>query len=114
MQGMYLELKEFLERERLDRKKILNDLNDGLQKLKHTFPSASNCYEIIEKLNWTQSNEREFHSWQKKALSLFSLCKLYENSIHFKLPKLQEISKGITYEIISNSNNTNRQHLKRK
>jgi hypothetical protein len=106
MSALHLELQSFSLTEVLEYEEIVKDMKENIEKFERTLFPANKLHEVIEKLNCTQSNGLKI--WQRKALSILSLSRLYEHLIQLKLPKLQYLIKDVPYDIYSTYFNINK------
>lgn len=73
-------------------------LKNKLNEFHEILYPATKIYEIIARSNW--GTERlEAKIWRKQLLSLTSMCRLHENVIVEKLPKLETVTKNVLFDI---------------
>lgn len=108
MKLLRFELQELPLNDVAECREALSVFEENVEKFGQTFLPATKYYECLEQLSWFQNHEGALKGWYKKALSIFSMCKLYEGLIHTALPKLQQIAKGIRHDVYGSFSNTNR------
>eukprot|EP00826_Nyctotherus_ovalis_P027494 TRINITY_DN2148_c0_g1_i9.p5 TRINITY_DN2148_c0_g1~~TRINITY_DN2148_c0_g1_i9.p5 ORF type:complete len:111 (+),score=16.17 TRINITY_DN2148_c0_g1_i9:308-640(+) len=59
---------------------------------------ATRIYEVVAGPRWGR-DMKNIGKWRKLIVCLLSLCKLTEEVIKVKLPKLEEVTRGVMFDI---------------